>query len=70
MKENRNVPFRDTTIRVSRNHDGMLHISADDVCGILKRDELLKKGGIAEICPSSIRMPLRKGGREIGRAHV
>ena len=64
MKENRNVPFRDTTIRVSRNHDGMLHISADDVCGILKRDELLKNGGIAEICPSSIRMPLRKGGRE------
>jgi hypothetical protein len=65
MKENRNVPFRDTTIRVARNHDGMLHISADDVCGILKRDELVKKGGIAEICPSAIRMPLRKGGREL-----
>lgn len=65
MKENRNVPFRDTTIRVSQNHDGMLHVSADDVCGILKRDELLKKGGIAEICPSAIRMPLRKGGREL-----
>lgn len=65
MKENRNVPFRDTTIRVLRNHEGMLHISADDVCGILKRDELLKKGGIAGICPSAIRMPLRKGGREL-----
>lgn len=63
MKENRKVPFRDTTIRVLRNHDGMLHISADDVCGILKRDELPRKGGIAEICPSAIRMPLRKGGR-------
>ena len=40
MRENRKVPFRDTTIRVSRNHDGMLHVSADDVCGILNRDEL------------------------------
>ncbi|GAA6401120.1 hypothetical protein K020075H21_04590 [Bacteroides ovatus] len=65
MRENRKVPFRDTTIRVSRNHDGMLHVSADDVCGILKRDELLKKGGIAKICPSAIRMPLRKGGHEL-----
>ena len=65
MKENRKVPFRDTAIRVLRNHDGMLYISADDVCGILKREEMLKKGDIARICPSAIRMPLRKGGHEL-----
>ena len=65
MKETRNVPFRDITIRVARNHDGMLYISADDVCTILKRDELYRKDGIAEICPSAIRLPLRKGGREL-----
>ena len=39
MRENRNVPFRDWNIRVSRNHNGQLHICAVDICDILKRDE-------------------------------
>lgn len=43
MRENRNVPFRDWNIRVSRNHNGQLHICAVDICDILKRDELLEK---------------------------
>lgn len=42
MRENRNVPFRDWNIRVSRNHNGQLHICAVDICDILKRDELLE----------------------------
>ena len=36
MRENRNVPFRDWNIRVSRNHNGQLHICAVDICDILK----------------------------------
>ena len=44
MRENRNVPFRDWNIRVSRNHNGQLHICAVDICDILKRDELLENG--------------------------
>jgi prophage antirepressor-like protein len=36
MRENRNIPFRDWNIRVSRNHSGHLHICAMDVCNILK----------------------------------
>lgn len=51
MRENRNVPFRDWNIRVSRNHNGQLHICAVDICDILKRDELLENGAIARVCP-------------------
>lgn len=50
MRENRNVPFRDWNIRVSRNHNGQLHICAVDICDILKRDELLENGAIARVC--------------------
>ena len=46
MRENRNFPFRDWNIRVSRNHNGQLHICAVDICDILKRDELLENGAI------------------------
>ena len=49
MKEYRNVPFRDWSIRVSRSHNGQVHICASDVCEVLKRDELIKKGTITEI---------------------
>lgn len=65
MKEYRNVPFRDWSIRVSRSHNGQVHICASDVCEILKRDELIKKGSIAEICPSALRLPFRANGREL-----
>ena len=44
MKEYRNVPFREWSIRVSRSHNGQVHICASDVCEVLKRDELIKKG--------------------------
>lgn len=65
MKEYRNVPFRDWSIRVSRSHNGQVHICASDVCEVLKRDELIKKGTITEICPSALRLPFRANGREL-----
>ncbi len=64
MRENRNIPFRDWNIRVSRNHSGHLHICAMDVCNILKRSELLEDGAIARICPTALRISFRKNGRE------
>ena len=65
MRENRNIPFRDWNIRVSRNHCGHLHICAMDVCNILKRSELLEDGAIARICPTALRISFRKNGREL-----
>lgn len=64
MRENRNVPFRDWNIRVSRNHNGQLHICAVDICDILKRDELLENGAIARVCPTALKISFRKNGRE------
>ena len=64
MRENRNIPFRDWNIRVSRNHCGHLHICAMDVCNILKRSELLEDEAIARICPTALRISFRKNGRE------
>lgn len=64
MRENRNIPFRDWNIRVSRNHSGHLHICAMDVCNILKRSELLEDEAIARICPTALRISFRKNGRE------
>lgn len=64
MRENRNIPFRDWNIRVSRDHNGQLHICAMDVCNILKREELLDDGAIARICPTALRISFRKNGRE------
>lgn len=64
MRENRNIPFRDWNIRVSRDHSGHLHICAMDVCNILKRSELLEDGAIARICPTALRISFRKNGRE------
>lgn len=64
MKEIKHIPFRDTTITVSKSCNGQIHICADDICTILKRDELLKDGKIAPICRTALRMPFRKGGRE------
>ena len=66
MRENRNVPFRDWNIRVSRNHNGQLHICAVDICDILKRDELLENGAIARVCPTALKISFRKNGREQG----
>ena len=63
MRENRNVPFRDWNIRVSRNHNGQLHICAVDICDILKRDELLENGAIARVCPTALKISFRKNGR-------
>ncbi|WP_224241423.1 hypothetical protein [Bacteroides caccae] len=60
MRENRNVPFRDWNIRVSRNHNGQLHICAVDICDILKRDELLENGAIARVCPTALKISFRK----------
>lgn len=64
MRENRNVPFRDWNIRVSRNHNGQLHICAVDICDILKRDELLENGAIARVCPTALKISFRKNGGE------
>lgn len=64
MRENRNVPFRDWNIRVSRNHNGQLHICAVDICDILKRDELLENGAIDRVCPTALKISFRKNGRE------
>lgn len=54
MRENRNIPFRDWNIRVSRDHSGHLHICAMDVCNILKRSELLGRRGYRPHLPDGI----------------
>lgn len=66
MRENRNVPFRDWNIRVSRNHNGQLHICAVDICDILKRDELLENGAIARVCPTALKISSGKRQGTVG----
>ena len=64
MRENRNIPFRNWNIRVSKDHNGQVNICAADICQILKRGELLEDGSIADICPSSLRVRFRRNGHE------
>lgn len=64
MRVNRTVPFRDTSIRVSRNYYGQQYICAVDVCDIIKRSELLKDGAILNICPTAMKMTFRRNGKE------
>lgn len=64
MRENRIVPFRDTSIKVSRNYYGQQYICAADLCDIIKRGDLLKDGAILNICPSAMKMTFRRNGRE------
>lgn len=54
MKENRTVPFRDTSIKVSRNYYGHQYICMADVCEIIKQRELLKDGAILNLCPTAM----------------
>ena len=64
MRENRTVPFRDTSIKVSRNYYGHQYICMADVCEIIKQRELLKDGAILNLCPSAMKMTFRRNGRE------
>ena len=64
IKENRTVPFRQWGVRVSREHDGVIRVCVADLCEILRREELLKDGAIAGVCPTALKLPFRKGGRE------
>ena len=64
MRENRTVPFRDTSIKVSRNYYGHQYICMSDVCEIIKQREILKDGAILNLCPSALKMTFRRNGRE------
>ena len=64
IRENRTVPFRQWGVRVSRGHDGGIHVCAADLCEILRREELVRDGSIAGVCPTALKVPFRKGGRE------
>ena len=64
MRENRTVPFRDTSIKVSRNYYGHQYICMADVCEIIKQRELLKDVAILNLCPSAMKMTFRRNGRE------
>ena len=64
MRENRTVPFRDTSIKVSRNYYGHQYICMADVCEIIKQRELLKDGAILNLCPSAMKMTFRRNGRD------
>ena len=64
MRENRTVPFRDTSIKVSRNYYGHQYICMADVCEITKQREILKDGAILNLCPSALKMTFRRNGRE------
>ena len=49
MRENRTVPFRDTSIKESRNYYGHQYICMSDVCEIIKQREILKDGAILNL---------------------
>ena len=65
MKRIEIVPFRERSVRISRNFYGQMYLCAGDICEIVRRSDLLKNGAIAGICPTAMKVPFRRNGRDL-----
>lgn len=52
-------------IRATYDRQGKIRISLDDLCGILKREDLIRNSEAIRLCQSSLRIQFRVNGKEL-----
>lgn len=65
MNRKTTFKFKEWQIRAAYDHEGKIRLNLNDLCDILKRDDLIRNGEAVRLCPSSLKILFRKNGKEL-----
>lgn len=64
MKVNSKTKFDDINVHITHDSQGKIHISLQDLCKLVKRDDIIEQNKAIAVCPEATKMKFRQNGIE------